>query len=296
LKCLGITFPVSTTISRSILWNAPNAMRIIMPIANKLTTPWQSLLATAEKNAAIISNEVINDAVLGKSVTAAVSPYFAQADTAAFLRDEFAKADTACRDVRAKAADVMRAFGLTQDWDDSDLKAADEALWQELKRVTEHAAKLNRKRADAHVHKSDLFANAIDVIDTCAGIASLRHLKEFRCEGDAFCTAYIAALSIADCMIGKSLKANGMKTLSDFLQFLLGLTTSVRDCDIYSVSKTAVDIGSALGIGNSNALGIALILAIKKNSKTPSQLQPHIKMPGDGPGHIAPQRESVQEA
>jgi hypothetical protein len=172
-----------------------------MPAEHTLTAPWQNLLATAEKNAAIISNEVINDAVLGKSVTAAVSPYFAQADTTAFLREEFAKADEACRAVRAKAADVMQAFGLAQDWGDEDLNAADPDLWQELNRVTDHAATVNRKRLDAQAHKAELFANAIDVIDTCSGIATLRHLKEFRCEGDAFCTAYVAALSIADCRL-----------------------------------------------------------------------------------------------
>ncbi|HXA48448.1 MAG TPA: hypothetical protein VNW52_12510 [Burkholderiaceae bacterium] len=264
-----------------------------MPIENMLSAQWQNLLATAEKNAAIIAHEVINDAVLGRSVTAAVSPYFAQADISAFLREEFAKADETCHRVRAKAVEVMRSFGLPQDWDLDDLKAADEDLWQELNSATAHAAGLNRKRAQAHAHKAELFANAIDVIDTCSGIATLRHLKEFRCEGDAFCTAYVAALSLADSMVGKAIKASGMRILSDFLQFLLGLKTPVRDCDMYAVSKTAVDVGNALGIVNTNALGIALMLAVKKNTKTPSQLQPHSHMSSDG--HIAPHRESVSE-
>jgi hypothetical protein len=248
-----------------------------MSAEDNLPALWQSLLATAEKNAAIISNEVINDAVLGKSVTAAVSPYFSKSDTAAFLRDEFATADLACRDVRTKAAVVMRAFGLANDWDMDDLKAADEQLWTAMNQAIENAATLNRKRAEAKILARELLDNAIDVIDTCAGISTLRHFNEFRCEGDAFCTAYVAALSIADSMIGKSMKAKGIKALSDFLQYSVGLKAPYRDCDIYAVSKTAFGIGRTIGIDSTGALGTALILAIKKNASTASQLRPHIE-------------------
>lgn len=250
-----------------------------MPADDTLNAPWRSLLATSEKNAAIISNEVINDAVLGKSVTAAVSPYFSHNDTAGFLRDEYAAADEACRDVRVKAAGVMRAFGLADDWDSDDLKAADEVLWATFMRVTGHAAATNKKRAEAKVLERESLDNAIDVIDTCAGIATLRHLGEFRCEGDAFCTAYVAALSIAETLIGKSIKQKGMKLLSDFLQFCVGTKPVYRECDVYAYSKTAFGIGRTMGIENTPALREALILAIKKNSSTPSQLKPHIDAP-----------------
>ena len=252
-----------------------------MPAEDKLTAPWRSLLLTAEKNAAIISNEVINDAVLGKSVTAAVSPYFSHNDNAVFLRDEFAAADEACRDARIKAAGVMRAFGLADDWDQFDLKAADEEMWATFMRVTVHAAATNKKRVEAKELERQSFDNAIDVIDTCAGIATLRHLSEFRCEGDAFCTAYVAALSIADTLIGKSMKAKGMKALSDFLQFCVGTKAAYRECDFYAFSKTAFGIGRTMGIESTNALRTALILAIKKNTSTPSQLRPHMEVPED---------------
>ncbi|HEY8024346.1 MAG TPA: hypothetical protein VIF60_07260 [Burkholderiaceae bacterium] len=252
-----------------------------MAAEDKLTAPWRSLLQNAEKNAAIISNEVINDAVLGKSVTAAISPYFSHADNANFLRDEFAAADKECRETRSKAAGVMRAFGLADDWDPDDLKAADEDLWATFMRVTGHAAATNKKRAEARELERESFDNAIDVIDTCAGIATLRHLGEFRCEGDAFCAAYIAALSIAETLIGKSIKSKGMKVLSDFLQFTVGSKPAYRECDIYAFSKTAFGIGRTMGIENTVALRAALILAIKKNSSTPSQIKPHMEIPDD---------------
>jgi hypothetical protein len=247
----------------------------------KLTGPWRDLLRTAEKNAVIISNEVINDAVLGKSVTAAISPYFSHADKSNFLRDEFAAADKACRETRTKAAGVMRAFGLADDWDQDDLKAADEELWATFMRVTGHAAATNKKRAEAKALERESFDNAIDVIDTCAGIATLRHLSEFRCEGDAFCTAYVAALSIADTLIGKSMKTKGMKLLTDFLEFTVGSKPAYRECDVYAHSKTAFGIGRTMGIENTPALRAALILAIKKNSSTPSQIKPHMEVPDD---------------
>ena len=252
-----------------------------MPAGGNLPAPWQSLLATVEKNAAIVSNEVINDAVLGRSVTAAVSPYFAQADATSFLRDKFAAADAACHEARAKAVGIMRAFGLPDDWDLDDLKAADEDLWGVLGRTMEEAAALNRKRLQAKTLERELLDNAIDVIDTCSGIAALRHLSEFRCEGDAFCTAYVAALSITDNMVGKSMKAKGMKVLTDFVKFSMGLKQPYRTCDIYSNSKTAFGIGRTIGIESTTALSAALMLAITKNAATPSQLRPHIPAGGD---------------
>ena len=258
------------------------ANQIDMPAKDNSPVLWQSLFTTVEKNAAIISNEVINDAVLGKSVTAAVSPYFAQADANAFLRDKFADADSACREVRAKAADVMRAFGLAKDWQMDDLKAADEVLWGVLSRAMADASALNAQRVDAKKFERELLENAIDIIDTCSGIAALRHLNEFRCEGDAFCTAYVAALSIADYMIGKSMKTKGLRILTDFLKFSMGLKPAYRNCDIYGSSKTAVGIGRTIGIESTNALGAALILAIKKNSTTPSQLRPQMQVAGEG--------------
>jgi hypothetical protein len=252
------------------------------PAGDNLPAPWQNLLATVEKNAAIISNEVINDAVLGRSVTAAVSPYFAQADATTFLRDKFADADTACREARAKAEVVMRAFGLPDEWDLADLKAADEQLWGVLARAIGDAEALNRKRAQAKTLERELLDNAIDVIDTCSGIAALRHIGEFRCEGDAFCTAYVAALSIAENMVGRSMRAKGMKVLTDFVKLSLGLKEPYRTCDIYFNSKTAFGIGRTVGIDNTGALSAALMLAIKKNAATPSQLRPHIPATGDG--------------
>lgn len=252
-----------------------------MPAEDNLPALWQSLLVTAEKNAAVISNEVINDAVLGKSVTSAVSPYFAQADKAAYLRDEFAAADQACHDLRAKAVDVMCAFGLPDEWDQADLKAADEDLWRAINQSIEHASTLNRKRVEAKKLSNELLDNAIDVIDTCSGIATLRHLNEFRCEGDAFCTAYVAALSIANYLIGRSMKVKGMKVLSDFLQYSVGTKTPYRGCDIYANNKTVFGIGRTMGIDSTNALSTALILAIKKNSTTASHLKPHIDLPGN---------------
>jgi hypothetical protein len=253
---------------------------MVMAAEENLPALWQGLVATAEKNAVIISNEVINDAVLGKSVTSAVSPYFASADKSAYLRDEFAAADQACHDLRAKAHVTMQRCGLDA-WDMDDLKAADEDLWRAINQAAEHASLLNRKRQEAKTQAQSLRDNAIDVIDNCAGIATLRHLNEFRCEGDAFCTAYVSALSIADYMIGKSLKANGMKMLSDFLQFTVGVKAAYRHCDVYTSNKTIFGIGRTLGIESTDALSAALILAIKKNTTMPSQLKPQIELPAD---------------
>lgn len=250
-----------------------------MPTEDTLNAPWRSLLATAEKNAAIVANEVINDAVLGKSVTSAVSPYFSQSDAANFLRDQYAKADDVCRELRTKAAGVMRSFGLADDWDTDDLKAADEELWSSFTRATAVAAETNKKRIDARDLEREALDNAIDVIDTCAGIAALRHLSEFRCEGDAFCTAYIAALSIADTLIGKSIKQKGVKSLSDFLQFCIGAKPPYREVDVYAYSKTAFGIGRTMGIENSAALQQALLVAIKKNTSMPAQLRPQFDIP-----------------
>jgi hypothetical protein len=258
------------------------ANHIDQPATAKLL-PWQNLLANAEKNASIISAEVIKDAVLGRSITAAISSYFAQADSASFLREEFARADTACRDARTKAAEVMRAFGLAQHWQQDDLKAADEELWASLARLTANAAEFNQKRTKAASQERELFENAIDVIDTCTGIATLRHLQEFRCEGDAFCAAYVTSLSIADNMIGKSLKLKGLKILSNFVQYSLGLKPAYRDCDIYFHSKSIFGLGRTMGIDDTNAMHTALLLAIKKNAKMPSRVRPLSKQ-ADGKG------------
>ena len=241
--------------------------------------PWRDLLKTAEKNAVIIGNEVINDAVLGRSVTSAVSPYFSQSDTANFLRDQYAKTDDACRDLRNRAAAVMRAFGLADEWDSQDLKAADEDLWAKLTQATTLAADTNKKRTEARELEREAFDNALDVIDTCSGIACLRHLSEFRCEGDAFCTAYIASLSIADTLIGKSIKHKGMKLLADFLQFCVGDKPPYREVDVFAYSKSMFGIGRTMGIENTAALQQALILAIKKNTTMPSQLRPQLDIP-----------------
>jgi hypothetical protein len=250
-----------------------------MAADDAINAPWRDLLKTAEKNAAIIGNEVINDAVLGKSVTSAVSPYFSQSDAANFLRDQFARADDACRDLRNKAAGVMRAFGLADGWDNDDLKAADEDLWSKLVQAITHAAEINKKRNEARDLEREAYDNAIDVIDTCAGIAALRHLSEFRCEGDAFCGAYVASLSIADTLIGKSIKHKGIKLLSDFLQFCIGTKPPYREVDVFAYSKTAFGIGRTMGIESTAALQQALILAIKKNTTMPSQLRPHLDIP-----------------
>jgi hypothetical protein len=252
-----------------------------MAIDDALNAPWRALLKTAEKNALVIGNEVINDAVLGKSVTSAVSPYFSQSDGANFLRDQYANADDACRALRTKAAGVMRAFGLAGDWDADDLKAADEELWTELMHAAAQAADINKKRAEARELEREAFDNAIDVIDTCAGIAALRHLSEFRCEGDAFCAAYVAALSIAETLMGKSIKQTGIKLLSDFLQFCVGTKQPYREIDVYACSKTAQGIGRTMGIENISALHQALILAIKKNASMPSRLRPQRDAPED---------------
>jgi|GEM_PF-1995008 hypothetical protein len=252
-----------------------------MAADDAINAPWRALLKTAEKNAVIIGNEVINDAVLGKSVTSAVSPYFSQSDANNFLREQFAKADDTCRELRVKAAGVMRAFGLADDWDNDDLKAADEELWSKLMHSISLASDINRKRIDARDLERESFDNAIDVIDTCAGIAALRHLNEFRCEGDAFCTAYVASLSIAETLIGKSIKQKGMKQLSDFLQFCIGTKTPYRDVDLYAHSKTAFGIGRTMGIESTAALQQALLLAIKKNTSMPSQLKPQLDIPED---------------
>jgi hypothetical protein len=239
---------------------------IDIPALDNASTPWRSLLVVAEKNASLISTELINDAVLGKSVTAAVSSYFSQADAMTFLREEFAAADLACRDVRAKAASVMRAFGLAQDWDQDDLKVADEELWVTLRHVTENASTTNRKRSEAKLLEREVLDKAIDEIDTCTGIVALRHRGEFKCDGDAFCAAYIAALSTADGMIGNAIKITGVKILSEFLQYSMGVKVGYRDYDIYAESKTAARIGLTIGIENANSLRAALIVAIKKNS------------------------------
>jgi len=176
---------------------------------------------------------------------------------------------------------VMRAFGLADEWDADDLKAADEELWTQFMRVTTQAAEINKKRAEAKELEHEAFDNAIDVIDTCAGIAALRHLSEFRCEGDAFCTAYVAALSIADTLIGKSIKKKGMKLLTDFLQYAIGARPPYREVDVYAYSKTAFGIGRTMGIENTATLQTALVLAIKKNTSMPSQLRPQFDIPED---------------
>ena len=240
--------------------------------------PWQSLLETAEKNAEIIANEVMNDAVLKKSIAVVISPYSAQSNTVALLRDEYTKADLACRDARNKASERMLGLGMSN-WQHDDVKAVDGPLWASLRHSIDSAQATNKKRDQAEAVERQLLNNAIDVINNNVAIAALRHEGEFRCKGDTFCCAYIAALSVTDSLLGKSFKAKGMKLIADFLQNEAGESAQSRDADIYLQSKTALGIGRAIGIESANNLREAMTLAIKKNLTKPSQLRVSVRAP-----------------
>jgi hypothetical protein len=241
-----------------------------------LSMPWQNLLTAAEKNAAIIADEVLADVLLGKSVVSAVSAYFAQVDQMNLMRDRFATADRACQNVRARVPVVMRAVAGDHEWDEDDLKAADKELWESLSRAIADAAECNRKRVEAKSKESELYDDTIGVIGLCCSIASQRHRDEFICEGDTFCAAYIAALSVMDKVIGRHTREKGMKVLIDFLQYSLGMRPRPRGSDIYASSKTVAAIGTAMGIEDPNGLRELLMEALTQSATQSSRLQAHM--------------------
>lgn len=231
-----------------------------------LPSPWQSLLDHAELDAVRVAEEVMSDSVLAGSVTMAISAYLAQDDKLSDLRREFAEADTFCANLRSEAKELMASLGYDFEWDPDDVNAVDAQLMASLKEAAERAGAVNRMRIDACKIADQLLARAIDEMALCASIVVLRQMERYTCEGEAFCIAYIATFVLREKAIQDAPASKAVATLSEWLQYSIGVKTRVTELDIYARSRVASGIGGGMGIQSSNALRQALIDAMKKSN------------------------------
>jgi hypothetical protein len=227
-------------------------------------TPWQMLLHWVEQNAHLIAEEITTDSVLGDSITLSVSAYSTQREKLEAIRREFAAADDRCGSLRKEADALMRSHGFNFDWDKEDIGAVDGQLSSNMQHASEQAAGINKKRIEADSLNQQLLDRAIDEIALCANIAVLRQIDRFTCHGEAFCVAYIAAAVLRESLTKDVPLSVGIRTLSEWLQYSIGVKTRATELDIYGHSRVAAGIGKGMGIENSSALRLALIEAMKK--------------------------------
>ena len=226
--------------------------------------PWQALLRSVGESALSIADEIMSDAVLGESITSTVASYQSHHEKLITLREKFAASDQLCGQLRREARELMRQSGYDFDWDHGDIETVDAQLAIALKEAGEHAAAINKMRAEASTLDNQLLGRAVDEIALCASISVLRNIEKFSCEGEAFCVAYIATALARERTLGDLPLKKAQDALADWLQYSIGVKTRVVEFDIYSHSRIASGIGRGMGIGNSVALRIALIEAMKK--------------------------------
>ena len=229
-----------------------------------IPAPWQILLDRTQHDARAVAEEIMADSVLADSIMSTISAYFAQREKLTELRKEFAEADTFCGNLRSEAKDLMGSLGYDFAWDSDDINAVDAQLLVSMKEAAEKAAAVNKRRSDASKVESQLLGRAIDEIALCASIVVLRKMTQYACEGEAFCVAYIATFALREKSIEDMPMSRAVATLSEWLQYSIGVKTRVAEFDIYAHSRVAAGIGNGMGIMSSSALRLALIDAMKK--------------------------------
>ena len=230
-----------------------------------LPTPWQILLDEVEHDARRVSEEMMVDSVLADSITMGISAYLAQRDKLSELRKEFAEADTFCANLRSEAKELMESLGYDFEWDQDDISAVDTQLMHSMKEAGEKAAAINKLRSEANALENQLLARVIDEIALCASIVVLRQMDQYSCEGAAFCVAYIATFVLREKAIEDMPVSKALATLSDWLQYSIGVKKRIVELDIYAHNHVAAGIGKGMGINSSSLLRLALIDAMKKS-------------------------------
>jgi hypothetical protein len=230
-----------------------------------LPTPWQVLLDEVEHDARRVAEEIMFDSVLADSITMGISAYLTQRDKLLGLRKEFAEADTFCANLRSEAKELMNSLGYDFEWDQEDISAVDTQLMVSMKEAGEKAAAINKLRSEANALENQLLARLIDEIALCASIVVLRQMDQYSCEGAAFCVAYIATFVLREKTIEDIPLSKALATLSDWLQYSIGVKKRVVELDIYAHNHVAEGIGKGMGINSSSLLRLALIDAMKKS-------------------------------
>jgi hypothetical protein len=95
----------------------------------------------------------------------------------------------------------------------------------------------------------------------------LRSREQYTCDGEAFCIAYIASSILRQKSIQDVPISKGLTTLSNWLQYSIGVKTRSVEFDIYAHSRVAEGIGKGIGINSSADLRAALIEAMKMGVK-----------------------------
>jgi hypothetical protein len=235
--------------------------------SSDLTTPWQVLVEAVEFAAHSVADEVTTDSVLGDSLMVMISKYMAQRDKLTDLRAEFAQADTYCGTLRHEAKELMASLGYNFQWDQDDIGAVDAQLVVSIKEAADHAAAINKLREEASKVEQQLLDQVIDEIVLCASIVVLRNREQYTCDGEAFCVAYIAAAILREKSIEDVPMRKSLETLSNWLQYAIGVKIRSVELDIYAHSHVAEGIGKGIGINSSSELRAALIDAMKMCGK-----------------------------
>jgi hypothetical protein len=240
---------------------------------SELPTPWQILIEAVEHAAQSVADEVTTDSVLGNSLMVMVSKYMEQRDKLAGLRTEFAQADTYCGTLRHEAKELMASLGYDFQWDQDDIGAVDAQLVVSIKEAADHAAAINKLREEASKIEQQLLDQVIDEIVLCASIVVLRNREQYTCDGEAFCVAYIAAAILREKSIEDVPMRKSLDTLSNWLQYAIGVKIRSVELDIYAHSHVAEGIGRGIGINSSSELRAALIDAMKMCGKKDEPLE-----------------------
>jgi hypothetical protein len=234
------------------------------PIGPNAAAPWLILLHSVSLHAQRVANEIMADMVLGESVSNIISAYLTQHDKFTSLRKEFAEADLYCGSLRKDAREMMAKIGFEFEWDLEDLNAVDAQLVSDMKEATDKAAAINKLRAEAGVLQNQLLVRAVDEMALCASIVVLRHMDQYTSEGEAFCVAYAATFALREKAIEDTSMQKAIETLSEWLQYSIGVKKRAVEWDIFSQSRLAAGIGRGMSIANSAALCVCLIDAMKK--------------------------------
>ncbi|HEY8023193.1 MAG TPA: hypothetical protein VIF60_01415 [Burkholderiaceae bacterium] len=239
-------------------------------------SPWRALMQIVAREAELIAEEIMADAVLGESIATCVSRFKSHHEKLSSMREKFAKADQLCADLRREARQAMRQRGHNHEWNDDNVDSVDGQLAMSLKEAAANAAAINKMRSEASMLDNQLLARAIDEIALCASISVLRNIEKYSCQGEAFCVAYLATGLVRESTLEDLPAMKAAEALSDWLQYSIGVKTRVVEVDIYAHSRIACGIGRGMGISNNVALRIALIEAMKKTpgldspARTPS--------------------------
>lgn len=232
------------------------------PTDQATAVTWKPLLDKVEQGAHSVADLVMSDSVLADSVMQAISAYMSQRDRLAALRDQFAEADTFCRDLRQEAKELMASLGYEGNWRQEDISAVDSQLLHSMKEAGEKAAAINKSRNDANKLAEQLLNRAMDEIALCASIVVLRQVDQYSGEGESFCVAYIATFIVREKAIEDLPASKAVTTLKDWLKYSSGVKNKALELDLYAHNRVAAGIGNGMGLMTSNALHMALIGAM----------------------------------